>query len=104
MNWNVNSIAKDNFHRLKLLEAQTSLFNYDLVSLCETSLNDTVDLPDSFLQDYISISSNKPANTRRGGVGLYYKNTLPIKRIRIRIISFFLTETYNTNKKLIIRR
>ena len=31
------------------------------------------------LQDYIFISSNKPDNTRHGGVGLYYKNTLPIK-------------------------
>ena len=77
VNWNVNSIAKDNFYRLKLLEAQTSIFNYDLISLCETSLNDTVDLP--FLHDYIFISSNKPDNTRHGGVGLYYKNTLPIK-------------------------
>ena len=73
MNWNVNSIATYNFHHLKLLEAQTSIFNYDLVSLCETSLNDTVDLPDSFLQDYIFISTNKPDNTRHGGVRLYYK-------------------------------
>ena len=40
MSWNLNSLAKDNFHRLKLLEAQNSLFNYDLISLSETSLND----------------------------------------------------------------
>ena len=39
----------------------TSLFNYDLsISLCETSLNDSVELPDSYLQDdYLFISSNK---------------------------------------------
>ena len=38
MNWNLNSLAKDDFSRLKLLEAHNSLFNYDIISLCETSL------------------------------------------------------------------
>ena len=79
MNWNVNSIAKDNSHRLKLFEAQTSIFNYGLISLCETCLNDLVDLPDSYLQDYAFISSNKHDNARHCGIGLYYKNILPIK-------------------------
>ena len=79
MNWNVNSTAKDNFHRLKLLEAQTSIFNYDIISLCESSLNDSVDLPDSYLQDYTFIPSNKPDIHRHGGVGLYCKDTFPIK-------------------------
>ena len=74
MKWNVNSIATDNFHRLKLRETQTSIFNYDLISICEISLNDSIDFPDSYLQEYIFISSNKPGNTRHGGVGLYYKN------------------------------
>ena len=49
------------------------------MALCETSLNDSVALPDSYLQDCIFISSNKPDNTRRDTVGLYYKNTLLIK-------------------------
>ena len=46
-NWNVNSLSKDNFHRAQLLEARDSIYNYDLISLCETSLNDSVELPDS---------------------------------------------------------
>ena len=82
MNWNCNSIAKDDFHRIKLLEAQNSVFNYDLISLCETSLNDDVQMPDpgSYLNnEYTFISSNKPDNTRHGGVGLLYKNSLPLK-------------------------
>ena len=82
MNWNCNSIAKDNFHRLKLLEAQNSLYNYDIISLCETSLNDQVVLPDlnEYLNnEYTFISQNKPDNTRHGGVGLFYRNSLPLK-------------------------
>ena len=51
MSWNVNSIAKDDFQRVRLIEAHNSIFNYDLISICETSLNDSIKLPDSLLND-----------------------------------------------------
>ena len=50
MSWNVNSLAKNNFQRVRLLEAHNSIFNYDLISICETSLNDSVELPERFTQ------------------------------------------------------
>ena len=78
MSWNLNSLAKDNFHRVNLIEAHNSLFNYDLVSICETCLNDSVDLPQPLLDEYTFVPVNNPANTRRGGVGLFYKNSLPV--------------------------
>ena len=46
MSWNLNSLAKDNFKRVSLIEAHNSLFNYDMISICETSLNDTVEIPE----------------------------------------------------------
>ena len=76
MSWNVNSIAKDNFQRVRLIEAHNSIFNYDLVSICETSLNDSVELPETLLNDYILVTANNPADTRHGGVGLFFKNSL----------------------------
>ena len=45
MSWNLNSLAKDNFQRIRLIEPHNKLFNYDLISICETSLNDSVELP-----------------------------------------------------------
>ena len=33
----LNSLTKDNFIRLNLPEAHSSLFNYDIISLCETT-------------------------------------------------------------------
>ena len=78
MSWNVNSLAKDNFQRVSLIEAHNSIFNYDLISICETSFNDSVELPDNLLNDYIFIPGNNPANSRNGGVGLFYKNSLPV--------------------------
>ena len=78
-NWNLNSLAKDDFYRVQLLQAHNSIFNYDLISLCETSLNDSLIIPDPLINDYTFITSNNPLNVRHGGVGLLYKNSLPIK-------------------------
>ena len=83
MSWNVNSLAKDNFQRVRLIEAHNSIFNYDLISICETSLNDSVELPEALLNDYTFVPANNPANTRHGGGGgvgvrLFFKNSLPV--------------------------
>ena len=78
MSWNLNSLAKDNFHRVSLIEAQHSFFNYDLISVSKTSLNDSVELPEPLLDEYTFLPANNPTNTRRGGVGLFYRNSLPV--------------------------
>ena len=69
---------KGQFQRVSLIEAHNSLFNYDLmISICETSLNDSVELPEPLLNEYTFVPANNPANKRHGGVGLFYKNSLP---------------------------
>ena len=78
-NWNLNSLAKDNFSRVKLLEALNSLYDYDIISVFETCLNSSVELPDTLLENYTFVACNNPLDTRRGGVELFYKNDLPIK-------------------------
>ena len=78
MNWNLNSLAKENFERVKLIEAHNSIFNYDFISICETSLNDSVELPVTLLDEYVFVPANNSANTRHGGVGLFYKTSLPV--------------------------
>ena len=80
MNWNCNSLAKGDFDRLKLLETENSLFDYDIISLCETSLNNDITVPSNeyFNNNYTFISANKPDGTRHGGVGLFYRNDLPV--------------------------
>ena len=43
-----------------------------------TLLNDSVNLLGTLLEEYIFVPVNNPTNTRRGGVGLFYKNCLPL--------------------------
>ena len=52
MSWNANSIANGNFQRVRLIESHSSIYNYDLISICETSLNESIKLPDILLNDY----------------------------------------------------
>ena len=77
MNWNLNSLAKDNFQRVQLIKAHNSIFDYDLITICETSLSDVIELPETQLDEYRFVPANNPANTRHGGVGLFYKTSLP---------------------------
>ena len=60
MSWNTNSLAKGNFQRVRLIEAHNSIFNYDLISICESSLNYSVGLPATLLDDYTFVPANKP--------------------------------------------
>ena len=41
-------------------------------------MNDSVEIPDQLLEGYTFISANHPSNNCRGGVGIFYKNSLPL--------------------------
>ena len=78
-NWNLNTLSKDDFYRITLLEAHNTEHNYDIISLCETSLNDTLQVPENALPGYKFHSCNHPDGERNGGVGIFYKETLPLR-------------------------
>ena len=78
-NWNVNTLSKDDFQRVSLLEAHNSIFKYDIISLCETSLNDDTKVPENTLKGYHFFSSDHPSGDKKGGVGIFYKESLPLK-------------------------
>ena len=78
MSWNLNSLAKDNFQRIRIIEAHNALFKYALISICEARLNDSVELPENLIDDNTFVPANNPANATHGGVGLFYKNSLPV--------------------------
>ena len=78
MSWNLNSLATNNFERVRLLEADNTIFNYDLIAICETSLNDSQVPKVPELNGYTFESANHPSNLIHGGVGIFYKNSLPV--------------------------
>ena len=78
-NWNLNTLSKDDFYRISLLEAHNTIFNYDIISLCETSLSDEIKVPENAIPGYIYHPLNNPDGSKNGGVGIFYKDSLPLK-------------------------
>ena len=77
--WNLNSIATHDFLRISLIEAYNSVCNYDLMGIVETHLDSTVDEDRLALDGYTFHKENHPQDVKRGGVGLYVKDSLPSK-------------------------
>ena len=62
-----------------MLEAHNINFNYDIISLCETSLYEALTVKENSLSGYNFVSQNNPDGSKNGGVGIFYKETLPLK-------------------------
>ena len=78
MAWNLNSLATNDFNRVQLIEAHNSIYSYDLISICETSLTDSLVSNVPSLEGYTFEPANHPDNVTHGGVGIFYKNSLPV--------------------------
>ena len=76
-NWNLNTLCKNDFTRITLLEAHNTEHNYDIISLCETSLDDKAGVPE--MTGYKFHSCNHPDGNRSGGVGIFFKESLPLR-------------------------
>ena len=60
-----------------ILNAHNSIHNYDIISLCETSLSNSEFVPDNILQGYNYHGCNHTSGEKKGGVGIFYKDSLP---------------------------
>ena len=76
--WNLNSIAHEILLVL-LLEAYNSVYNCDLIGIVETHLDTTINEDRLAIDGYTFHKSNHPLNLKRGGVGLYVKDSLASK-------------------------
>ena len=90
-NWNLNTLCKDDFTRITLLEAHNAEYIYDIIPLCETSLDDNVQVPE--MPGYKFYSCNHPDGNRSGGVGVFLRNHYHLKSGR----TFLLTSALFAN-------
>ena len=83
--WNLNSISVNNFSKLSSLEAYNSVYKYDLICLGETYLDSSFSIDDSnlILNGYNLVRADHPLDVRRGGVCIYYKESLPLRVLNV---------------------
>ena len=70
------------------MQAYNAVHKYDIICLSETYLNSSIPYDDDNLEipGYNLIRADHPSENKRGGVCIYYKNTLPLKVLDIHIL------------------
>ena len=73
--WNLNSVIAHSFAKVSLLTPYLSVNKFDIVCLSETFLNSEILTNDENLQipGYSITRVDHPANTKHGGVPVYFK-------------------------------
>ena len=79
--WNLNSITSHNFIKVSLLTAYYGIHKFDIICLSETYLNSETLSNDENLNipGYNLIRADHLSNTKRGGVCIYFKVSLPLR-------------------------
>ena len=71
--------------KTSILKAYLSAHKFDIACLSETYLDHSVPLHDVSLeiQGYELVGSDQPSQSKRGGVCIYFRNSLPLKILNI---------------------
>ena len=77
--WNLSSTTSHNFIKILLLTAYNSIHKSDIICLSETFLNsETISNDENlYIPGYNLIKADHLSNTKRGGVCIYFKESLP---------------------------
>ena len=86
--WNRSSISPHDFANVQLIKAYLAVKKFDIVCLSETYLISSFPFDDGnlYISGYIMVRGDYPANSKRRGVLMYYKNCLPLKVLNIKFL------------------
>ena len=79
--WNLNSIFAHNSQNYLFYVPDISIHNFAILCLSETYFDSTISSNDSklIISSYDLYRVDHPSNVNRGGICIYYKNSLPLK-------------------------
>ena len=102
--WNLNSITAHNFLKLSQLKAYISTYKHDFICLSETYLDSSTPSNIIDIEGYKLVRSDHPDNIKRGGVCIYYKESLPVRVINLPFFKEALLLEMCYNKKSVCVR
>ena len=102
--WNLNIILYGNCFKESLLKSFNALHNYDFICLSETFLSPLVSSAFDSLNtdDYNIVRSDHHSGSKKGGVCRYFKESLPIRMLKITPMTECLVLIMLYNNKLVI--
>ena len=101
---NVNSLAAYNYKKVSLVEAYNAIHHCNLICVSETYLDSSTanDEKDISIKGYSVVRADHPTNTKRGGVCIYYKESLSIRIIDISNLTESILCQITINKKRVM--
>ena len=100
--WNVNSVTAQNMVKLSSMAAYNTIDKYDFICISETYLDSYVrtDDRDILISGYNIIRADHPSKNKRGGVCIYYRESLAVQPVKINYLGeCLLCEVSISNKK-----
>ena len=100
--WNLNSVTAHNFSIISLLEAYNVQHKFDMICISETYLDSSFPNDDPILNlpGYNVVRTDNPNNVKRGGVCVYFKESLSVGSVTsLYINECLLLEVFIQNKK-----
>ena len=99
--WYLNSITSHNFAKVNLLQAYNAIHDFDMISLSKSYLDSTVssDNDNIYIRDYKLVRADHPGSIKRGGVCVYFKESLPVSCLPNPYLKECLTFEVSINNK-----
>ena len=100
--WNVNSLTAHNMVKLSSIIAYDTIHKYDFICISETFLDSSVPTDDRELSinGYNLIHADHSSNNKRGGICIYYRESLAVQVVKIDYLNeCLLTKVSIDNKK-----
>ena len=96
--WDLNSISAHMFAKFSLLSTQISVYKFDIICLSETYLNSKIPSDDENLEipGYNLVGEDHPSNSKRDGVFVYYKSSLPFRVVNVK----YLQESISSESRI----
>ena len=102
--WNLHTILSANCFKVSILKSFNALHSNDFICLSETLLSHSVSsaLDPLNIDGYNIVRSDHPGGSKRGAVCCYFKESLPIRILKITPMTECLVLELLCNNKLVI--
>ena len=99
--WNVNSLTAHNMVKLSSIAVYNTIHKYNFICISETYLDSSVrtDDRDIWINGYTLIRAVHPSNNKRGGVCIYYRESLAVELVETNYLSERLLCKFSINNK-----
>ena len=89
--WNLNNISALIFTKVSFLSAYISVHTFDIICLSQSYISSEIPSDDLEIPRYNLVREDHLFNSKRGGVCICYKSSLPLRVINVKDIQVYIS-------------